>query len=271
MFKTSTLIVLIIALICGGCESDQDQSSDNEMMSAGEMNAGEMSAGEMNAGEMSAGEMSAGEMTQTDPNRVPPQMIMSSQDLVRAFTLIENVINHAVRVYCDECSTMTALCEISGPFTQYYINQEIAECLLAEAGAVEQNRLLEGVACEIMFANQIVDCFGMISSCGSEEVDACLQIIDSNTCLATPEVMTLKSQCFSAQGLFICDNGSLIESEFVCDGERHCSDASDETADCPAPFICDDGSDIPRSWLCDGTSDCASGVDEEPENCPMAP
>ncbi|XP_078281510.1 basement membrane-specific heparan sulfate proteoglycan core protein [Rhinoraja longicauda] len=67
----------------------------------------------------------------------------------------------------------------------------------------------------------------------------------------------------------VCQNGQCIPRDYLCDGERDCTDGSDEL-DCGTPspcepneFKCKNGRCALKLWRCDGDNDCGDGSDEE--------
>ncbi|XP_060132262.1 basement membrane-specific heparan sulfate proteoglycan core protein isoform X6 [Zootoca vivipara] len=70
----------------------------------------------------------------------------------------------------------------------------------------------------------------------------------------------------------ICSNKQCIPRDYICDGERDCSDGSDESrCGTPSPcepneFKCRNGHCALKLWRCDGDNDCTDGSDEL--NCP---
>ncbi|CAH1397757.1 unnamed protein product [Nezara viridula] len=66
---------------------------------------------------------------------------------------------------------------------------------------------------------------------------------------------------------FQCKNGECIPFDDVCNGEKNCTDGSDETPECSRycfnGFHCRDLRCINKTQICDGTSDCGDGSDEE--------
>ena len=71
-------------------------------------------------------------------NYVPSSEVNTTNDLLRTVTLNENVINHAVRQFCDRCSTLISICGQFSQYTDYQMNERIATCLFLDA---ESSRL----------------------------------------------------------------------------------------------------------------------------------
>ncbi|CAF0958417.1 unnamed protein product, partial [Brachionus calyciflorus] len=68
---------------------------------------------------------------------------------------------------------------------------------------------------------------------------------------------------------FTCSNGACISKKFVCDGQRHCSDGSDESINFCAyhtcqqsEFKCRNGRCIPAPERCDRINQCGDNSDE---------
>ncbi|KAK7884902.1 hypothetical protein WMY93_028025 [Mugilogobius chulae] len=69
-----------------------------------------------------------------------------------------------------------------------------------------------------------------------------------------------------------CQSGECIPRDYICDGQRDCSDGSDEfRCGTPSPcepneFKCKNGRCALKLWRCDGDNDCEDNSDEL--NCP---
>ncbi|XP_069039964.1 basement membrane-specific heparan sulfate proteoglycan core protein isoform X5 [Lepisosteus oculatus] len=66
----------------------------------------------------------------------------------------------------------------------------------------------------------------------------------------------------------VCQNGQCIPRDYLCDGERDCTDGSDEIkCGTPSPcepneFKCQNGRCALKLWRCDGDNDCGDNSDE---------
>ncbi|KAJ8369772.1 hypothetical protein SKAU_G00098000 [Synaphobranchus kaupii] len=69
-------------------------------------------------------------------------------------------------------------------------------------------------------------------------------------------------------GQATCQNGECIPRDYLCDGERDCTDGSDENkCGTPSPcepneFKCQNGRCALKLWRCDGDNDCGDNSDE---------
>ncbi|XP_035236655.1 basement membrane-specific heparan sulfate proteoglycan core protein-like isoform X3 [Anguilla anguilla] len=69
-------------------------------------------------------------------------------------------------------------------------------------------------------------------------------------------------------GQATCQNGECIPRDYLCDGERDCTDGSDEIkCGTPSPcepneFKCQNGRCALKLWRCDGDNDCGDNSDE---------
>ncbi|XP_066300847.1 LDL receptor repeat-containing protein egg-1-like [Branchiostoma lanceolatum] len=72
---------------------------------------------------------------------------------------------------------------------------------------------------------------------------------------------------------FVCDDGTEICGDLLCDDISDCPDGSDELDEiCQEvcyqdQFLCPNGTCIDPHKLCDGVNDCDNGTDEQ--NCLM--
>eukprot|EP00245_Coleochaete_scutata_P014920 TRINITY_DN6462_c0_g4_i1.p1 TRINITY_DN6462_c0_g4~~TRINITY_DN6462_c0_g4_i1.p1 ORF type:complete len:792 (+),score=118.53 TRINITY_DN6462_c0_g4_i1:209-2584(+) len=88
-----------------------------------------------------------------------------------------------------------------------------------------------------------------------------------------------KRNCNDTEKNFRCrGGGGCIDKNFLCDGEKHCKDGSDEgefckTYDCRYSssgvdqIVCKDSLKCTSGSLCDGYKDCRDGSDEDPTFC----
>ncbi|XP_078729473.1 basement membrane-specific heparan sulfate proteoglycan core protein isoform X6 [Lampetra fluviatilis] len=67
----------------------------------------------------------------------------------------------------------------------------------------------------------------------------------------------------------VCGNGQCVPRDYLCDGEKDCTDGSDEMAcatasPCePNEFRCRNGRCALKLWRCDGDNDCGDNSDED--------
>ena len=84
--------------------------------------------------------------------------------------------------------------------------------------------------------------------------------------------VSIGDSCMEDQ--FRCGSNECISIIWGCDGNKDCSDGSDEFVDfcqsrqCPDDYFkCNQTNQcIPRQWVCDGEKDCTDGSDEEIRN-----
>uniref|UniRef100_A0A7N8XAL3 Heparan sulfate proteoglycan 2 n=1 Tax=Mastacembelus armatus TaxID=205130 RepID=A0A7N8XAL3_9TELE len=92
----------------------------------------------------------------------------------------------------------------------------------------------------------------------------------TTTTKKTPQVPSPPGPCRADQAT--CQSGECIPRDYICDGERDCSDGSDEfRCGTPSPcepneFKCKNGRCALKLWRCDGDNDCEDNSDET--DCP---
>ena len=101
------------------CLSINFTACDDKTETAGSETAGTEAASAETAGAETAGSEVQMEEAGLNGNYVPSSEVNITDDLLRTVTLIENVINHAVRQYCDRCSILTSICGQLGQYTDY--------------------------------------------------------------------------------------------------------------------------------------------------------
>ena len=265
--KLFILILLSFVLSCDG-QSKSSNTAENSTEVGGYEELNTPTAGNVEGDSELTGTDMGMDNQPSNRNYVPDSEINTADDLIRTITLIENVINHAVRQFCDRCPSLVNICDQGGQYTQYNMDERVANCLFSDAESSGFNELQVNIQCEVMMANQVVDCLAMQTSCNRTEFLGCVQHINFQSCIESSELSRLENQCFGDSLTFTCEDGEDISRALVCDGNLDCFNGEDERADCPPPFECEDGSSIPRTWVCDGTADCAGGADESREMCP---
>ncbi|XP_044207348.1 basement membrane-specific heparan sulfate proteoglycan core protein isoform X2 [Thunnus albacares] len=92
----------------------------------------------------------------------------------------------------------------------------------------------------------------------------------TTTAKKPPRPPVLPGPCRADQAT--CQSGECIPRDYICDGERDCSDGSDEfRCGTPSPcepneFKCKNGRCALKLWRCDGDNDCEDNSDET--DCP---
>ncbi|XP_028266708.1 basement membrane-specific heparan sulfate proteoglycan core protein isoform X10 [Parambassis ranga] len=92
----------------------------------------------------------------------------------------------------------------------------------------------------------------------------------TTTTAKKPQIPSLPGPCRVDQAT--CQSGECIPRDYICDGERDCSDGSDEfRCGTPSPcepneFKCKNGRCALKLWRCDGDNDCEDNSDES--DCP---
>ncbi|XP_072552989.1 basement membrane-specific heparan sulfate proteoglycan core protein [Salminus brasiliensis] len=110
---------------------------------------------------------------------------------------------------------------------------------------------------------------------GSDEENCAPDVLTTTTTRPTTTVerrpVPGPGPCRGDQAM--CQNGECISRDYLCDGERDCSDGSDELkCGTPSPcepneFKCKNGRCALKLWRCDGDNDCKDNSDEM--DCPV--
>lgn len=104
----------------------------------------------------------------------------------------------------------------------------------------------------------------------------CRDMSDELNCGVTPVPITTTTPGIKITGLpgpcradqATCQSGECIPRDYICDGQRDCSDGSDEfRCGTPSPcepneFKCRNGRCALKLWRCDGDNDCEDNSDE---------
>ena len=112
-------------------------------------------------------------------------------------------------------------------------------------------------------------CISSLMMCDDQQFEDCLDTANPCAERAPQEYLDrIGVACFGNDPDFICEDGTAIPGEYVCDGGADCDGGEDEAECMPETeeFTCNDGSTISIEYVCDEEADCDEGEDEA--ECP---
>ena len=217
MLKNIFILCLSSALLFA-CEAEEE-TTDTETAGT-EMAGTEMAGTEMAGTEMAGSEMAGTETgeTWTEPS-----------DLVRDFNAVEISIVTERDAYCVNCATT----EVCGDefVADDVISQDDAGCIFIESTSEELVALQSFISCLQDSADEANACIAAINMCDDNQFEDCLDQYGGDECemlMSADYLNRIEVACFGGTEDFICDDGTAIPGDYVCDAEADCEDGSDE-------------------------------------------
>lgn len=142
-----------------------------------------------------------------------------------------------------------------------------------DTAEVCERACLQGVSCDDMEAD-FCDGEGSLRDCLEECVGISPFVCNDGTEIDSECLCDFLIDCPDGEDEVDCDdfepsykcrtvNEAVPESRY-CDGHIDCSDASDEPGACAQGIVCDEDYELPPYFVCDGFVDCYDEADEPP-------